>query len=192
MCPRSQTPPPVRPPLFRTHARPHARRSRDYQSASVRAASGRAAGGRGAGEGGRRTVGRAAINHAKGGEVVSSDLRPLLEGFTPQVRCYLVGGRFWPYLSRPSLRIFDSSVWRGIPSFAAAPEGPDIRPWLSARAASIISTSRSPNVERPLRCDDSSDSLSSQLSSTTKVSVSLRITARSTTFCNSRIFPGQW
>jgi len=24
--------------------------------------------------------------------------------------------------------IFDSSVWRGMPSFAAAPEGPEIRP----------------------------------------------------------------
>jgi Bacterial regulatory protein, Fis family len=32
--------------------------------------------------------------------------------------------------------------------------------------------------------------ITSQLSSTTKVSVSLRMTARSTTFCNSRIFPG--
>jgi hypothetical protein len=30
----------------------------------------------------------------------------------------------------PSRRIFDSNVWRGIPSFAAAPEGPDIRPAL--------------------------------------------------------------
>jgi len=25
----------------------------------------------------------------------------------------------------PSRRIFDSNVWRGMPSFAAAPEGPD-------------------------------------------------------------------
>lgn len=28
----------------------------------------------------------------------------------------------------PSLWIFDSSVWRGIPSFAAAPDGPETRP----------------------------------------------------------------
>jgi hypothetical protein len=61
-------------------------------------------------------------------------------------------GLFWPYLSMPSRRIFDSKVWRGIPSFAAAPEGPEIRPWLSARAASIISTSRSSNAEKPLLC----------------------------------------
>src|SRR6266446_6305534 len=28
----------------------------------------------------------------------------------------------------PRRRIFDSSVWRGIPSLLAAPEGPDTRP----------------------------------------------------------------
>ena len=56
---------------------------------------------------------------------------------------------FRPYLSRPSRLILDSSVCRGIPSFAAAPEGPEIRPWLSARAASMISTSRSASAERP-------------------------------------------
>ena len=66
---------------------------------------------------------------------------PLLHCVTPFG--YLGVGRFCPYLSMPSRWIFDSSVWRGIPSFAAAPEGPEIRPWLSARAAWIISTSRS-------------------------------------------------
>ena len=60
---------------------------------------------------------------------------------------YLEVGGFCPYLSMPSRRIFDSSVCRGIPSFAAAPEGPEIRPWLSASAASIISTSRSASTE---------------------------------------------
>src|SRR5215470_18019314 len=90
----------------------------------------------------------------------------------------------------PSRLIFDSSVWRGIPSFAAAPEGPDIRPWVLASAASIISTSLSSNVERPSLWDDFADTLFSQLSSTTNVSSSLRMTARSTTFCNSRTFPG--
>jgi hypothetical protein len=41
--------------------------------------------------------------------------------------------------------------------------------------------------------DDSSDSALSQLSSTSKVSVSLRMTARSTTFCYSRMhFRSEW
>jgi len=41
--------------------------------------------------------------------------------------------------------------------------------------------------------DDSSDSALSQLSSTSKVSVSLRMTARSTTFCYSRMhFGSEW
>src|ERR1700727_2495934 len=58
-----------------------------------------------------------------------------------------------------------------------------MRPWHSARAASMISTSRSDNVESPSRgCRDSADSSFSQLSSTKNVSVSLRITARSTQF----------
>ena len=51
--------------------------------------------------------------------------------FVPQrllKRCLLI----------PSTRIFDSSVEPGIPSLAAAPVGPDTRPLLSARAASII------------------------------------------------------
>ena len=41
----------------------------------------------------------------------------------------------------PRLLIFASSVVRGIPSLPAAPDGPDIRPRLSSRAASIISLS---------------------------------------------------
>jgi len=43
-------------------------------------------------------------------------------------KSYLGVGIFWPYLSIPRRRIFDSSVCRGIPSFAAAPDGPEIRP----------------------------------------------------------------
>src|SRR5215467_6182640 len=78
--------------------------------------------------------------------------------------------RFCPYLLMPNRRIFESRVWRGIPSFAAAPEGPAIRPWLSARAASIISISRSAKAGRPSCRDDSADSPVSQLSSTMKVS----------------------
>src|SRR5215475_3505423 len=45
-------------------------------------------------------------------------------------------------LSMPRVRIFVSSVERGIPSFAAAPDGPATRPRLSRRAASIRSFSR--------------------------------------------------
>jgi hypothetical protein len=41
----------------------------------------------------------------------------------------------------PSCLIFESSVDRGIPSFAAAPSGPATFPLLSARAVSIISLS---------------------------------------------------
>ena len=41
----------------------------------------------------------------------------------------------------PSCLIFESSVERGIPSFAAAPSGPPTFPLLSAKAASIISFS---------------------------------------------------
>src|SRR5271169_59219 len=46
-------------------------------------------------------------------------------------------------LSMPNLAIFDSRVWCGIPSFAAAPSGPETRPWHSAKAASIVFLSRS-------------------------------------------------
>lgn len=44
----------------------------------------------------------------------------------------------WYLLMRRFL-IFDSRVVRGMPSLRAAPDGPEIRPWLSSRAASIIS-----------------------------------------------------
>jgi hypothetical protein len=61
-----------------------------------------------------------------------------------------------------------------------------MRPWHSARAASIVSTSRVDSVEILSRGSrDSADSSFSQLSSTKKVSVSLRMTARSKTFCVS-------
>jgi hypothetical protein len=36
-----------------------------------------------------------------------------------------------------SARIFDSNVDAGIPSFTAAPNGPEMRPWVSANAAWI-------------------------------------------------------
>src|SRR6202040_2529815 len=45
------------------------------------------------------------------------------------------------FLSIFSDRIFDSRVDRGIPNLTAAPVGPNIRPRLSFKAASIISFS---------------------------------------------------
>ena len=47
------------------------------------------------------------------------------------------------FLSIISDRILDSSVERGMPNLAAAPVGPNIRPRLSFRAASIMSFLRS-------------------------------------------------
>jgi len=46
-----------------------------------------------------------------------------------------------PVFLIPNCLIFQSSVERGIPSFAAAPSGPATFPLLSARAVSIISLS---------------------------------------------------
>src|SRR5580658_11010270 len=43
----------------------------------------------------------------------------------------------------PRMLILESRVWRGIPSLAAAPDGPAIRPPVSASTASMISFSRS-------------------------------------------------
>ena len=45
------------------------------------------------------------------------------------------------YFLIPNCLIFESSVERGIPSFAAAPSGPATFPLLSASAVSIISLS---------------------------------------------------
>jgi hypothetical protein len=79
-----------------------------------------------------------------------------------------------------SERIFDSSVEGGIPSLAAAPNAPDTRPLLSARASSMIFFS----------CDSSFwesgyvawnagiASRDSQLSSTEKFSVWHKMTDR--------------
>src|SRR6476646_2531604 len=46
------------------------------------------------------------------------------------------------YLSIPRALILESRVWRGMPSLAAAPDGPAIRPPDRADAASISSRSR--------------------------------------------------
>jgi len=92
-------------------------------------------------------------------------------------------------------RIFDSSVDRGMPNLAAAPVGPDTRPHASFRAASIMffSCSRS-SIGSSTWCLGSSPTggdCGNQFSSIEKISVSQRMTERSMTFCNSRMFPSQ-
>src|SRR5712671_708802 len=97
------------------------------------------------------------------------------------------------YRLMPSFLILDSSVCRGIPSLTAAPVGPPTTPSDSRSAASSISLSCSARL-----ATSGTDAIAdlgatcvSQASSTKKVSPSHRITARSTTFCNSRMLPGQ-
>src|SRR5687767_1346686 len=90
-------------------------------------------------------------------------------------------------------RIFDSSVEAGIPSFAAAPWGPETRPPVAARADSISSFSCTAGflVEGLPFGRGNEDSELSQLGSTENSSDSQTITDRSITFCSSRMFPGQ-
>src|SRR5271163_3491701 len=89
--------------------------------------------------------------------------------------------------------IFESRVFAGRPSFAAAPPDPEIRPWLSFNAASMISFSYRTRVPPSVAVRDAAGGSSrlNQVSSTAKLSPSDRITARSITFCSSRTFPGQ-
>src|SRR6266851_652197 len=98
------------------------------------------------------------------------------------------------YLLIPNRFIFESSVLVGMPSFVAAPVGPETRPLLAASAASIISLSllcRTPLSANAGLVALWEEGRLSQVSSTTQISPSLKITARSITFCNSRTFPGQ-
>src|ERR1700723_3899624 len=97
------------------------------------------------------------------------------------------------YLSIFNDEIFDSRVDRWTPSFAAAPVGPDTRPWHSRRAASMISFSWVASLPESSTWTTGSVARvgrESQLSSTEKLSVSHITTERSITFCNSRILPG--
>src|SRR5580704_444593 len=133
-----------------------------------------------------------------GGDRIAVNLPCVLGG--SQVCCLarqesqLQGPPLKRFLLMFSDRIFSSSVDRAIPSLAAAPDGPNTRPWLSRRASSIISFSLAASfsdrygLPRDLSSWGCCDS---QLSSTEKVSVSLTITDRSMTFCNSRMFPRQ-
>src|SRR5882762_7215029 len=98
------------------------------------------------------------------------------------------------FLSIFSDLIFDSRVDPGIPSLAAAPDGPDTRPPLSRRAASMISFSSAAGLRdspRALLGAAACGCHESQLLSTERFSVSQTITDRSMTFCNSRMLPGQ-
>jgi len=93
--------------------------------------------------------------------------------------------------------IFDSRVEAGMPSLVAAPNGPDTRPMASSRTASINERSSSMSV---FRLEEASvgavegtldDDAESQRRSTDSSEPSEMITARSITFCNSRMLPGQ-
>jgi len=102
-----------------------------------------------------------------------------------------------PFLSIFGDRIFDSNVDRGMPNLAAAPLGPNIRPRLSFRAASIMSFSCSSSLRGRsiwffgFAVRNGSGCRGNQLSSIVKISVSQSITEHSMTFCSSRMFPGQ-
>jgi len=96
-------------------------------------------------------------------------------------------------LSMSNALIFDSRVDAGMPSFTAAPNGPDTRPLVSASIASIASFSFSSSVvDRtgvgardgggPDRVDSRAGSLESQRSSIESVPVSVTMTARSMMF----------
>src|SRR6266404_922281 len=98
------------------------------------------------------------------------------------------------FLSIFSDLIFDSSVDRGMPNLAAAPVGPNTRPRVAFRASSLMffSCALSFRGSSMWRFDSVAGSgRGNQLSSTERMSDSQRITERSITFCNSRIFPGQ-
>src|SRR5258708_31526168 len=98
------------------------------------------------------------------------------------------------FLLMLSDRIFDSSVDRAIPNLAAAPDGPNIRPWDDRSASSMISLSVAATFAESIGLSPdlvSRGRWDSQLSSTVKVSVSHTIRDRSMTFCSSRMFPGQ-
>ena len=89
--------------------------------------------------------------------------------------------------------IFDSSVDAGTPSRPAAPKGPATRPLLSLSAASMASFSwvASVPVERLATGAVPGDRPESHRASIESVSESHTITARSMTFCSSRMLPGQ-
>src|SRR5215470_586765 len=96
-------------------------------------------------------------------------------------------------LSIFSALIFDSRVEDGTPRRAAAPNGPDTRPLLSLSAASMTCISCVASVAAGwLTTGDAADGRPpSHRSSMARESESAMMTARSMTFCSSRILPGQ-
>src|SRR5262245_31560805 len=96
-------------------------------------------------------------------------------------------------LSILRLLIFDSSVDAGTPRRPAAPNGPDTRPWLSVSAASMASISWVASVPVGWGAAGGAPGFRSEShrASIDRVSVSHTITARSMTFCSSRMLPGQ-
>src|SRR5882762_157047 len=116
-------------------------------------------------------------------------------------RDFVTLGGLWRGLSQARKRclsifndlILESRVDCGMPSLAAAPEGHETLPLLSASAASIISFSwvESFCASGSVSGSDCTGRLDSQLSSTEKFSESHTMTERSMTFCNSRMLPGQ-
>src|SRR4029077_6686759 len=107
--------------------------------------------------------------------VIPAALPEPISGENPQVP----DGCLKRFLLMLSDRIFDSRVDRAIPSLAAAPDGPNIRPWDSRKASSIISFSVAATFsERKGLSPDlvSSGRWDSQLSSTVKISVSHTMT----------------
>src|SRR5438132_14126645 len=58
--------------------------------------------------------------------------------FCSLYRAYLADSTLSPCLLMPKLLIFDSSVCRGLLSFAAAPERPETLPCVSAHAPSVL------------------------------------------------------
>src|SRR5260370_25835620 len=96
-------------------------------------------------------------------------------------------------LSICSALIFDSGVDGGTPSRPAAPNGAATRPLLCVSAALMASFSwvASVPVERLATGAVPRDRPESHRGSIESVSESHTITARSMTFCNSRMLPGQ-
>jgi len=83
------------------------------------------------------TYGSAPDRGKRYGPLFQSALPETISGENPQV----LDGALKRFLLMLSDRIFDSRVDLAIPSLAAAPDGPKIRPWDSRKASSIISLS---------------------------------------------------
>src|SRR5581483_3045401 len=89
--------------------------------------------------------------------------------------------------------ILESRVDCGMPSLAAAPDGPDTLPLLSVSAASISCLSWAASLSASGKSGVAVGEAAcpaTQLSSTEKLSELQTITDRSITFCSSRILPG--